>query len=209
MQYNTLKEGLIIPEYGRHVQLMVNHCKKITDDKERNIFAKAIIDVMGNLNPHLRDIPDFQHKLWDQLFIMSDFDLDVESPYSIPTEEEIKTPPNNVAYPVPNRKYRYYGNNTKKMINVIVKWEEEGTESEEKKMAFSIIVANHMKKCYLRWNKDQVDDETIFSHLRDMSDKKIDLTNSGKILQVFEGVKTTFTKKTNNHNNNNKRRYKR
>ena len=81
LEYNAEREHLIIPEYGRHIQKLVNHCMAIEDDEERNIMANAIVDVMGNLQPHLRDVPDFKHKLWDQLFIISDFKLDVESPY--------------------------------------------------------------------------------------------------------------------------------
>lgn len=125
MQYNTERKKLIIPEYGRHIQRMVDYCKNITDREERNEFAQMIIAVMGNLNPHLRDIPDFQHKLWDQLFIMAEFDLDVDSPFPIPTELEMNSKPRKIPYPGFSGKYRYYGRNLRKMIEVASEWEDD------------------------------------------------------------------------------------
>ena len=124
MEYNVDREPLIIPEYGRHIQKMVNYCVEIENTEERNRCANAIISVMGDMNPHLRDVPDFQHKLWDQLFIMSDFKLVVDSPYPIPTREVINLKPERLAYPQKNPKYRFYGNNIKYMIEVANKYEE-------------------------------------------------------------------------------------
>ena len=96
IEYNTEREKLIIPEYGRHLQKMVNHAVEIKDDAERAKVVKAIIDVMGNLQPHLRDVQDFKHKLWDQLFIMSDFKLDTESPFGKPSREKLAERPDSV-----------------------------------------------------------------------------------------------------------------
>lgn len=194
MEYNTLRSQLIIPEYGRHIQEMVNHCKTITDETERNGFAEIIIEVMGELNPHLRDVPDFQHKLWDQLFIMAEFDLDVKSPYSIPTKKDtVNSKPNKVEYPKSIYKYRYYGNNIRKMIDVAVTWEEG-----EKREGLYFAIANHMKKCYLLWNKDTVDDQVIFNHLYELSDGKIDLRKVDDHL-----VSPDRLNSNNNHSNNN------
>jgi hypothetical protein len=123
LEYNTERVHLIIPEYGRHIQKMVNDATAMEDAEERNKTAKAIIAVMGNLQPHLRDVPDFQHKLWDQLFIMSDFKLDVESPYGKPSREELAERPEPLEYPQNHPKYRFYGNNIKRMIDVAVSWE--------------------------------------------------------------------------------------
>lgn len=193
MEYNTLRKQLIIPEYGRHIQEMVNHCKTITDETERNGFAKIIIEVMGELNPHLRDVPDFQHKLWDQLFIMAEFDLDVKSPYPIPTKKDtVNSKPNKVNYPQSIYKYRYYGNNIRKMIDVAVTWEE-GEKSE----GLYFAIANHMKKCYLLWNKDTVDDQVIFNHLFELSNGKIDLR------KVEDHLVSPERLSNNNHSNNN------
>ena len=118
LEYNTEREHLIIPEYGRHMQKMINYAKSRDTKEERNKVAKAIISVMGNLQPHLRDVPDFQHKLWDQLFIMADFDIDVDSPYPKPSKEELYARPEVLKYPQNHPKYRFYGNNIKTMIDV-------------------------------------------------------------------------------------------
>ncbi len=179
LEYNTEREKLIIPEYGRHLQKMIDQAVEIEDKEERNKVAKAIIAVMGNLQPHLRDVPDFQHKLWDQLFIISDFKLDVEAPYPILTKEKLEERPEPLEYPQNFPKYRYYGNNIKRMIDVANSWEEG-----DLKTALIYTIANHMKKCYLNWNKDTVDDQAIFNHLFELSNGKIDLRNSTEDLST-------------------------
>lgn len=177
LEYNSERPKLIIPEYGRHFQKMVDYAVSITDDEERNKVAKAIISVMGNLQPHLRDVPDFQHKLWDQLFIMSDFKLKVESPYPTPIREVLEQSPEPLEYPQNHPKYRFYGNNIKRMIDVAIGWEEGDLRS-----GLEYAIANHMKKCYLNWNKDTVDDKVIFKHLFELSEGKIDLATKGESL---------------------------
>lgn len=213
LQYNTERTKLIIPEYGRHFQKMVDHAVSIADREERNKVAKAIISVMGNLQPHLRDVPDFQHKLWDQLFIMSDFKLDVDSPFPITTKEMLQERPEPLEYPQNFPKYRFYGNNIKKMIDVAIKWEEGDMRD-----GLEYAIGNHMKKCYLNWNKDVVDDSTIFKHLYELSEGKIDLasggenlTDSGQFLKN-KPSKSNWSnnngkKNTRNNNNRNKKRY--
>lgn len=170
IEYNSEREPLIIPEYGRHIQKLVNHCKAIENDEERNIMARAIVDVMGNLQPHLRDVPDFQHKLWDQLFIMSNYRLDADSPYPKPSQEELKAKPEKLEYPKSISKYRFYGNNIQIMIDTAISWEEG-----ELKDALIFTIANHMKKSYLNWNKDTVDDSSILEHLEELSKGKLKL----------------------------------
>ncbi len=177
LEYNTEREKLIIPEYGRHFQKMVDYAVSIEDKEERNRIAKAIISVMGNLQPHLRDVPDFQHKLWDQLFIMSDFKLEVDSPYSVPSKEVLQQRPDPLEYPQNHPKYRFYGNNIKRMIDVAISW-----EKGDMRDGLEYAIANHMKKCYLNWNKDTVDDQVIFQHLLELSDGKIDLASDGENL---------------------------
>ena len=108
LEYNAERSHLIIPEYGRHLQKLIDQATAITDDLERNKAAKYIIRVMGSLNPHLRDVPDFQHKLWDQLFIMSDFKLVADSPYPIPTRDVINLKPEILDYPQNFPKNRFY-----------------------------------------------------------------------------------------------------
>ncbi|WP_299222832.1 DUF4290 domain-containing protein [uncultured Aquimarina sp.] len=191
LEYNTEREKLIIPEYGRHLQKMIDQAVEIEDKEERNKVAKAIIAVMGNLQPHLRDVPDFQHKLWDQLFIISDFKLDVEAPYPILTKEKLEERPEPLEYPQNFPKYRYYGNNIKRMIDVAISWEDG-----DLKTALTYTIANHMKKCYLNWNKDTVDDKAIFNHLFELSDGKIDLRNSEEDLSspsdLMRGKKKSY-----------------
>ena len=213
LEYNTERSHLIIPEYGRHFQKMVDHAVSIEDPVERNKVAQAIISVMGNLQPHLRDVPDFQHKLWDQLFIMSDFKLDVESPFPIISKEILRRRPVPLEYPQNFPKYRFYGNNIKRMVDVAVEW-----EKGDKRSGLEYAIANHMKKCYLNWNKDVVDDKAIFKHLYDLSDGRIDLaaegeslTDSGQFLKnrVAKTPRSASTGKKNQRNNNNrgKKRY--
>lgn len=207
LEYNTEREHLIIPEYGRHLQKMINHAKSRETKEERNKFAKSIINVMGNLQPHLRDVPDFQHKLWDQLFIMADFDIDVDSPFDKPEREVIQARPEPLKYPQNFPKYRFYGNNIKTMIDVAITWEEG-----EMKEALTFTIANHMKKCFLNWNKDTVEDAVIYNHLFELSDGKLNLKNSEEELSDSTSLLRTKSKYGNNNNNkkknnNNKKKY--
>ncbi len=202
LEYNTERDKLIIPEYGRHLQKMIDQAVEIEDKEERNKVAKAIIAVMGNLQPHLRDVPDFQHKLWDQLFIISDFKLDVEAPYPILTKEKLEERPEPLEYPQNFPKYRYYGNNIKRMIDVAIGWEEG-----DLKTALTYTIANHMKKCYLNWNKDTVDDKAIFNHLFELSDGKIDLRNSEEDLSSPSDL-MRGKKKNYRSNNSGKKNYR-
>ncbi|MDT0685558.1 DUF4290 domain-containing protein [Autumnicola psychrophila] len=177
LEYNSERSQLIIPEYGRHLQKMVEHAVEIEDDKERNKVARSIIAVMGNMNPHLRDVPDFQHKLWDQLFIISDFKLDVESPFPKPSREILEERPEPLAYPQNFPKYRFYGNNIKRMIDEAKEYDEGPLKD-----ALVFTIANHMKKSFLNWNRDTVDDNVIFEHLKELSGGELNLKNSDEDL---------------------------
>ncbi|MDO5105122.1 DUF4290 domain-containing protein [Capnocytophaga sp.] len=205
LEYNTERTPLIIPEYGRHIQKMIEKAITLEDREERNNTAKSIITVMGNLFPHLRDVPDFQHKLWDQLFIMSGFRLDVDSPFEKPTADVLAKRPDALRYPQNHPKYRFYGNNIKKMIDVCVSWEEG-----ELKEALKYAIANHMKKSYLTWNKEAVDDEVVFQHLYELSQGQLDLakakedlTNSNDLMKTRQNltkrIANTQTKKGNSN----------
>ena len=201
LEYNGERPHLIIPEYGRHIQKLVDNCIALEDVEERNKMAKAIVDVMGNLQPHLRDVPDFKHKLWDQLFIMSDFKLDVESPYEKPEKEVLQAKPEPLAYPKSASKYRFYGNNIQTMIDMALTWEEG-----EAREALYFTIANHMKKCYLNWNKDTVEDKVIFKHLIELSGGKIDLSDGDEILSEIKNL--LRKKKPVNKNNKQDQRKK-
>lgn len=192
LEYNAERPHLIIPEYGRHLQKLIDQATIIEDRIERNKAAKYIIQVMGSLNPHLRDVLDFQHKLWDQIFIMSDFKLDVDSPYPIPTRDVIYLKPERLAYPQKNPKYRFYGNNIKFMIDVANSWEEGDMKS-----ALVKVIANHMKKSYLSWNKDTVTDAVIFEHLYELSEGKLNLVQSTEELLTTNDLMRTNKKMSN------------
>lgn len=188
---------------------MVEYAVSIKDDKERNKVAKSIIAVMGNLNPHLRDVPDFQHKLWDQLFIISDFKLDVDSPFPKPSKEMLEERPERMNYPQNFPKYRFYGNNIKRMIDEANKWED-GPEKD----GLIYTIANHMKKSYLSWNKDSVDDKVIFDHLRELSGGKIDikaseedLSEASELLRSNKKYSNTSKKSSGKKRTRSRKRY--
>ena len=206
LEYNTIREELIIPEYGRHIQKMINYASSRESKEERNKLANSIISVMGNLQPHLRDVPDFQHKLWDQLFIMSDFKLDADSPFEKPSKEVLNAKPDPLSYPQNFPKYRFYGNNIKIMIDEAIKW-----DAGEMKEALVLTIANHMKKCFLNWNKDSVKDQVIFDHLYELSDSKIDIRDSKEELLdsalLLRSKKRFSNKKFPKKNNKNRKRY--
>jgi len=199
-----------IPEYGRNVQNMVNHCLSIEDREKRNKVAQSIIDVIGNLNPHLRDVPDFKHKLWDHLFIMSDFKLDVDSPYPIPNAETFEEKPNKVRYPKKSRTFRHYGNVVKEMVKVALAMEE-GPMKE----GLIISIANQMKKAYLTWNKDTVDDAVILKELNilangGLSVEGLELSNNFPSLASANKKDNHKRRSNSNHSNhsNNKNKNK-
>ena len=191
MEYNTSLTKLIIPEYGRNVQKMVHSIIAIEDREKRNHQAKSIIEVMGNLNPHLRDVPDFKHKLWDHLFIMSDFHLDVDSPYDRPSKESFEEKPEMLKYSDNNIKFRHYG----KILPLIIKRTIDLDEGEYKDFLV-FTIANHMKKSYLTWNKANVEDEVILKHLSQISDDKLSMKETFK-LSSFSDVKTQRSYKKN------------
>ena len=203
LEYNTERTKLIIPEYGRHIHKMIDHALSSNDIKDRNKVAKAIIGVMGNLNPHLRDVPDFQHKLWDQLFIMSDFNLDVDSPFPKPVKEVYSQRPEKLNYPQSFPKYRFYGNNIKRMIDVAIEWEDN-----EMKKQLVYVIANHMKKCFLNWNKDTVEDDVIFNHLDELSEGKLKIDPSLKPLSESQNLIKLTNKKFTKNNSKNKKPYR-
>jgi hypothetical protein len=181
--YNTQRKNLVLPEYGRNIQKMVDYLLTIEDREERNRATRAVIAIMGNLNPHLRDISDFKHKLWDHLQLMSDFKLDIDSPYEKPTPEVLFEKPKPIPYSNYNIRYKHYGKITELMIKEAVKFPE-GKERE----ALIRLIANHMKKCYLTWNREVVTDDIIFEDLKNLSkgqiviDKDMKLSDSRDIL---------------------------
>eukprot|EP00764_Aduncisulcus_paluster_P003926 gnl/Carplike_NY0171/1620_a2188_358.p1 GENE.gnl/Carplike_NY0171/1620_a2188_358~~gnl/Carplike_NY0171/1620_a2188_358.p1 ORF type:complete len:197 (-),score=14.13 gnl/Carplike_NY0171/1620_a2188_358:483-1073(-) len=164
MDYNSKRKKLPLPEYGRNIQNMVDHVMTIENREERNRAAKTVIDVMGNLYPYLRDVAEFNHKLWDHLAIMTDFKLDIDYPFEPPSPSILTEKPNKVPYNQHNIKYKHYGLVMEKMVQKIPEFEGEEKEVLTKQLA------NHMKKSFLLWNKDAVEDEKIFMDLEEISE---------------------------------------
>ncbi|MBP6609661.1 MAG: DUF4290 domain-containing protein [Paludibacter sp.] len=171
MEYPTLEGKLKMPEYGRNIQQMVEHALAIEDREERTRCVKTIINIMGNMFPYLRDVNDFKHKLWDHVAIMSDFKLDIDFPYEILLEENLYTRPDTIAYKKSRIRYMHYGRTLEEMIEKVGEYPE-GDERNE----LIRLIANQMKKCFLTWNKELVDDRKIFDDLRELSKGKIDVT---------------------------------
>ena len=172
LTYNTQRSMMHIPEYGRNVQNMIDYAKTIGEKEERNKAAQAIIDVMGQLNPHLRDIDDYKHKLWTHLFIMSNFELDVDSPYPMPNRETLTERPKIMQYPKNKAKYGHFGYYTEEMIREAAKIE----DGEEKEYMTS-LVGNLMKKNYLNFHTENVENRIIESHLEELSKGQLKLSD--------------------------------
>ena len=189
MKYNTAEKRLALPEYGRNIQNMVDYCLTIEDREERNRCANAIINTMGNLFPHLRDVNDFKHILWDHLAIMADFKLDVDYPYSIIEKENLNKRPPRLAYSNSKITYRHYGQALQQMIQKANELEEG-----EEKDALIKMLANHMKRSFIVWNKDSVDDRKILTDLGELS--------GGRILLSEESYKLVENKDIQNQNQN-------
>jgi hypothetical protein len=181
MEYNTQRNRLVIPEYGRNIQKMIEYAIEIENREERNRAALAIVAVMGYLNPQLQNVTDFKHKLWDHLFIISDFKLDVDSPYPVPSRDTFQAKPKRVPYPNNDIKYKYYGKTMERLIKHI-----SDIEEGEKKDLVTQNIANFMKMSYLTWNKDTVDDSTILSHLENISKGKMKLKETVRLNHTAE-----------------------
>lgn len=172
MDYNSNRSKLAIPEYGRNLQNMVNHIMTIDDRNERNRAARTIIDIMGTMYPYLRDINDFKHKLWDHLAIMANFQLDIDYPYTPPAPEFFNTPPLRLTHDNNKIKYRHYGKTIEFLIDKAAVYEDE-TDRE----LLIKLIANHMKKSYVTWNKDSVTDDKILQDIEELSNGRIKCTD--------------------------------
>ena len=170
MEYNTQRKKMELPEYGRSVQNMVDHALTIEDRAERQRCANTIINIMGGMFPHLRDVPDFKHKLWDHLAIMSDFKLDIDYPFEIVKKEDLVVKPEKLEYPNGVLRYRHYGRFLEGMIKKAMEIENEA----EKKQLINLL-AIQMKKDLNNWNKEGIEDQKIVDDLREYTNGMIDL----------------------------------
>lgn len=211
--YNTTRKKLILAEYGRNVQNMVAYICSLSTREERNRHAQVVIDLMGFLNPHLRDVTDFKHKLWDHLHIISDFKIDVDSPYPKPSEDAIHFKPEPLSYPQHRIKFKHYGKTVEIMISKAKK-----IEDPQRKQLMIQSIANFMKMAYVTWNKDTVADETIINDLKELSQGELILqdninlnkvevrTNAPGVRQKSSGGQSSsnFSNKGRQNNNNNR-----
>jgi len=206
MEYNTTRSMLILPEYGRNVQNMIAHAMTVEKREERNRAAQAIIEVMGQLNPHLRDEDDYRHKLWTHLFVMSDFKLDVDSPYEIPQKESLNEKPGIMEYPKGKIRFGHYGKYTQRILAGA-----KSMDSEEEKAFMQKTMGNFMKLQYLAYNNDTVENNVIANQLSELSGGELaienpdELANTNQILRALgTGKRSSVPKPTKKTNNNNK-----
>ena len=208
MDYNTQRDKLLMSEYGRHVQDMVNYVKNIPNKEKRNEQIQAVVAVMGTLNPQLRDINDFKHKLWDHVQVIADFDIDIDSPYPTPTKETLNTKPNVIPIQKSPIKIAHYGRNIQNMIDVIAE-KEEG----EIKVYMIKTLASYMMQQYLIWNKDTVEEQTIFRDIVALSNGRITIPEDMHLSSVqSEGGShqraNNHSRTNNNYRNNDKNKQK-
>ena len=204
MEYNTTREKLILPEYGRNVQNMISHAMDIKDREERNRASQAIIEVMGQLNPHLRDVDDYRHKLWTHLFLMSDFKLDVDSPYETPKPEVLNERPDQMSYPSGKIKFGHYGKYTEQLLKKATE-----IDDPEVKDSFKMAMANFMKKQYLVHNNGAVENHVIAENLNELSNGDLTVDNPDDLVSTNIVLKTMgLNKKFTKPNKSSKTNYK-
>ena len=203
MEYNTAREEIELLEYGRHVQRIVERCITIEDPVRRNQMAREIIELMGQLNPSLRNVEDFRHKLWDHLFIMSDFRLEVDSPYPIPSRESLSTKPSKLQYPSSLIKYRHYGKIVEKLID-----NARNIEEPELKGSMVSAIAHHLKKSYLAWNRDSVADDIIFKDLKELSAGTLEMPEGTQLGAATEVLTANYSQGQGKKFNRNKQKQK-
>ena len=168
MDYNTQREKLVLPEYGRHVQKMIEQVKAIEDKEKRSEQMRAVVQVMGILNPQIRELNDYKHKLWDHAQVIGGFDLDIDAPYPAPTPQQFEVRPDVIALPGKPVKAACYGRNIENMIALIADREDDDVKKEMIR-----VLALYMRQQYLIWNKDNVAEETIFADIERLSDGKL------------------------------------
>ena len=196
--YNSTRNKLILSEYGRNVQNMVKYIVALPTKEERNRYAQVVIDLMGFLNPHLRDVADFKHKLWDHLYIISDYQIDVDAPYPKPTPESVHIKPEPLNYPHQRIRYKHYGKTIELMIE-----KAKNIEEPERKKHMVQAIANFMKMAYVQWNKDSVTDESILADLYAMSGGDLKLDENVNLSKVeFRPQQNNNNQRKNNNNMN-------
>ncbi len=200
MEYNTTRSKLVISEYGRNIQKLIEYAITIEDREKRNRVAKGIVNVMGQINPSYKENNEHKQKLWDHLFIISNFKLDVDSPFPKPSPEIINTKPEKVSYPSNNIHYKHYGRNIEKIIEKAAEMEDG-----EEKEALKKTIANHLKKSYLHWNRSSINDNVISDHLAELSNGQLELADDVRLNNTREILARTTKRKHTKHTSNNNR----
>jgi hypothetical protein len=212
MEYNTTRSPLVIREYGRNIQKMIEYLLTIEDKEKRQRNAQAVIELMGTLNPHLRNVEDFRHKLWDHLFLISDFKLDVDSPYPKPTRESLKPKPAPLPYPKRHPRYSHLGKNLEMLIEKAIQ-----EPDPDKRAAFAQVIGNYMKLAYNNWHKENIHDDMIRSELAAITHNQLDYQpgvpmissgepyrNTKRRFNKYNGKSGSFNKYHNKYKNRNK-----
>lgn len=209
MEYNTNRNKITIREYGRNIQKMIDYCITIEDREQRNLTAQAIVKVMTQMNSSAAQTHDYEHKFWDHLHIMSAFNLDIDAPYPPPAKETVSQKPERMGYNNNRMSYPYYGKNIEKIIEAVVEMDDD-----DQKEAVVLAIANYLKKSYLNWNRDAVNDETIVKHLDKLSDGKLKLEEDATLISTSEALsnpikqKNIINKKVSNFKYSKKRKRK-
>jgi hypothetical protein len=211
LEYNSQKEDLVISEYGRNVQNLIQHCKTIENDEERQAFAEAIIDLMYQMNPNNRNNPDYKEKLWRHFFRIAEFDIKVAPPNGeIPTPKSSKLKPHIVPYPKWDKNYRHYGNHVKAMIQKAIIMEDK-----EKQIEFAETIGAYMKLAFRTWSREHfVSDEIVREDLKKLSKGVLDLSDDTALDMLSSKLKKRSkvnnnqnrSRRSNKGNNNNRRR---
>jgi hypothetical protein len=206
MEYNTTRNHLSIREYGRHIQKMAEYVMTIEDKEKRQKNANALVELMGFLNPQLKNIEDFRHKLWDHLFLITDFKLEVESPYPIPTRETLRPKPDPIPYPKRYPKYNHLGKNIEIVIDKALH-----EEDPEKRQGFANSIAYYMKLTYSNWHKELVHDDNIQTELTAITKGELEFNSRPFIKHRTENnrdefggggkYRKNFGQRNNNRNN--------
>lgn len=201
MEYNTTRSKLLMPEYGRNVQRMVEYLMTIEDRDKRRKNAEAIIELMGTLNPHLKAIEDYKHKLWDHLVQMTDFKLDVDAPYPPPTPEELYRKPEVLPYPQSGIKHRHMGKNLDALLQKAL-----AETDPEKKQGFTQAIGYYMKLAYTNWHKEPVHDDMIKSELAELSNGELQYEPGG--YKVYFDTRSNFKQNQSGGGGNRNRNFK-
>ena len=198
MEYNTTRSKLLIPEYGRNVQKMVAHMRSIEDREKRTRYAEMIIELMATLNPGLKTVEDYKHKLWDHLYYISDFELDVDSPYPAPTREEMFRKPDPIPYPQTKVQVRHFGKNLNSIIEKAI-----AEKDEEKKRSLTQLIGYYMKLAYINWHREPVHDDMIRNELSVLTNGQLQYEQGG--YRVYFDTRQNFSNNNKGRNNNNRK----